>query len=681
VRFARSWLAPITACAAAFGAMACPDGGSLTEAEGQLQLSPRRLDFGRVFVGERAVRTARLASVGQGSIEFRGRLSDGPGEGLVVGPAGGLLPAGVSVDVQVALEPTVEGQRDVQLAYVTATGTVTLTVLAQVEAPPDCEDGNFCTRNRFDLETGRCVAEVTTDACEDFDACTVQDRCVEGMCLGESRNCDDDNVCTDDFCDRQTGCVHVLNRDCDDGNPCTVDACDPVRGCFHVDAEDGTACAEGVPCTEANICVAGRCQTFEVMDGAPCDDQDPCSTQERCIDGACIDPTYTPPRDGELQWRTVVGPVAEDGARSPLIDVDGTILVAVEDGVVALDVCGAERWAQRTLGPGVRGDQMTILPRGLVVPQAGELVLLDRTDGAELDRLDLGAVHRVDTSTTDRVHILAVAARTSGALVGSLWLDRAQGEDEGLLVEVDPGFRAATVHTRLGPRHAPHLALDADEAIVAVLREGSPSAPGDGERLARLGLFDLPETRWTTDVRPTVDTEVAIDAAGRIWWTSGLTAITRNGVQEVRIPPPLQSRPDVGRSAPVVDRDRIYRVAPGPAGAGAARLQAWTLTSTAPVLDLELFGDAAGSTPAVDRAGNVFVATTDGRVSSFDRAGRPRYELDLETTLAAPAIAIGPGENLIVVDGTRVFSVQSDRGLAQTAWPRRRRDNFGTAHR
>jgi sugar lactone lactonase YvrE len=83
----------------------------------------------------------------------------------------------------------------------------------------------------------------------------------------------------------------------------------------------------------------------------------------------------------------------------------------------------------------------------------------------------------------------------------------------------------------------------------------------------------------------------------------------------------------------------------------------------------------------VDRAGNVFVATTDGRVSSFDRAGRPRYELDLETTLAAPAIAIGPGENLIVVDGTRVFSVQSDRGLAQTAWPRRRRDNFGTAHR
>lgn len=45
--------------------------------------------------------------------------------------------------------------------------------------------------------------------------------------------CDDDNPCTEDFCDPATGCLNML-VDCDDGNNSTLDSCDPGTGeCRH----------------------------------------------------------------------------------------------------------------------------------------------------------------------------------------------------------------------------------------------------------------------------------------------------------------------------------------------------------------------------------------------------------------------------------------------------------------
>ena len=63
-------------------------------------------------------------------------------------------------------------------------------------------------------------------ACDDGNVCTIEDRCVTKLCVGEDIPCDDGDPCTFDFCDAQTGCYHASVADgcvCDDGDSCTVD--------------------------------------------------------------------------------------------------------------------------------------------------------------------------------------------------------------------------------------------------------------------------------------------------------------------------------------------------------------------------------------------------------------------------------------------------------------------------
>ena len=51
-----------------------------------------------------------------------------------------------------------------------------------------------------------------------------------GLCQINA-DCNDNNLCTLDRCDTQTGqCVHTP-RVCNDNNPCTRDSCDPRTGC------------------------------------------------------------------------------------------------------------------------------------------------------------------------------------------------------------------------------------------------------------------------------------------------------------------------------------------------------------------------------------------------------------------------------------------------------------------
>ncbi len=86
----------------------------------------------------------------------------------------------------------------------------------QIGATPlDCSDTNVCTDEYCDSDIG-CVVEFNTLGCDDFDACTVGDTCGEGECLGAPRDCDDGNACTIDSCDSATGCVNelIVSNDC-----------------------------------------------------------------------------------------------------------------------------------------------------------------------------------------------------------------------------------------------------------------------------------------------------------------------------------------------------------------------------------------------------------------------------------------------------------------------------------
>jgi slime mold repeat-containing protein len=183
--------------------------------------------------------------------------------------------------------------------------------------PPDCDDGNQCTRD-CDPAVG-CVNTPLANGtgCSDGDACTQSDTCQAGVCVGgAARNCNDGNPCTDDTCDPRTGCHHTPFPDgtpcvdgnactygevcsigkcvpggtinCGDGNPCTDDTCDPALGCRHTPVEDGAACSDGNACTTADSCQHGAC-----VGGPPpnCVDTNPC-TADSCdaIAGCRHDP-------------------------------------------------------------------------------------------------------------------------------------------------------------------------------------------------------------------------------------------------------------------------------------------------------------------------------------------------------------------------------------------------------
>ena len=101
-----------------------------------------------------------------------------------------------------------------------------------------CDDGDPCTSDLCDPQSGDCLYEFNTATCDDASACTRADTCSEGDCVGAAVVCDDGNGCTEDRCSDTLGCVAVPQSDlpCDDGVVCTVeDVC--VQGvCLGDDA-------------------------------------------------------------------------------------------------------------------------------------------------------------------------------------------------------------------------------------------------------------------------------------------------------------------------------------------------------------------------------------------------------------------------------------------------------------
>src|SRR5439155_1035914 len=156
-------------------------------------------------------------------------------------------------------------------------------------APPTCDDGNVCTDDACRPDTG-CVHTPNAAPCDDGDACTTGDTCTGGSCTGALLSCDDGNPCTDDTCDSRTGCGHTLNTGpCDDGDACTTgDSC-----------ADGTCAGHGrLGCDDGNPCTDDACDsrtgcTHTPIDG-PCDDGDFCTTGDVCEAGACVG-TPSPP--------------------------------------------------------------------------------------------------------------------------------------------------------------------------------------------------------------------------------------------------------------------------------------------------------------------------------------------------------------------------------------------------
>jgi len=186
-----------------------------------------------------------------------------------------------------------------------------------------CDDNNPCTSDQCDAVQG-CVQIQITGSCDDGDACTGAGTCQLGTCVaGAPISCDDGNSCTADYCKAGTGCSTLPRSnvpcndndacttndtcqqgrclggaalDCNDNNVCTADSCG-VNGCSNKPVSGG--CSDGSLCTIGDTCVAGRCES-----GTPkvCADSDSC-TIDSCMPetGAC------------LNTRLASGSVCEDG--------------------------------------------------------------------------------------------------------------------------------------------------------------------------------------------------------------------------------------------------------------------------------------------------------------------------------------------------------------------------------
>ena len=155
------------------------------------------------------------------------------------------------------------------------------------EGPEDCDDLNDCTEDACDLVEGTCRHM----AVRDDTACSLdgaQGLCRSGSCepagLCAGVDCDDDNDCTIDTCNPVDGlCQHraapddapcdfdgmpgvcfkgrcedamlCLGVNCDDENECTLDSCDPQSGlCDHQAVGNGTPCAD-----DRGSCEQGQC--------------------------------------------------------------------------------------------------------------------------------------------------------------------------------------------------------------------------------------------------------------------------------------------------------------------------------------------------------------------------------------------------------------------------------------
>lgn len=190
-------------------------------------------------------------------------------------------------------------------------------------AHEDCLTKNPCTEDKCDMDAKRCVSDkiegccvedkdcgaspcynafcdaksftcklnppLNGTICDDFNDCTIDDRCVGYKCEGKRLTCDTGGSCSSGVCLKGSGCVFTAAMDglgCDDNNKCTVgDQCwkgmcasGIQKDCSHYDS----ACSRGVCDTNT-----GDCVSVPINERKPCDDGLICTIQDQCLAGKC----------------------------------------------------------------------------------------------------------------------------------------------------------------------------------------------------------------------------------------------------------------------------------------------------------------------------------------------------------------------------------------------------------
>ncbi|MFO0748410.1 MAG: hypothetical protein U1F43_22510 [Myxococcota bacterium] len=170
-----------------------------------------------------------------------------------------------------------------------------------VTCPTTSPTGNVCVVPTCVAATGECkdAPRAGAPSCDDGQACTSGDHCVDGVCEGSARLCDDELACSSDSCSEAaggctadvTGCECQDDGDCDDHN-----LCDGVEHCVdgHCAESSPVVCvAPTEPCME-RVCqpASGSCKLQARAVSVACDDDDACTLGDHCgaggAAGTCV---------------------------------------------------------------------------------------------------------------------------------------------------------------------------------------------------------------------------------------------------------------------------------------------------------------------------------------------------------------------------------------------------------
>jgi hypothetical protein len=170
---------------------------------------------------------------------------------------------------------------------------------AKCSQSADCADGLSCTTDVCTLD-GTCANDPAAGFCAIAGACVQasapnpSNDCEEckpeangtGWTPRQGAACDDGNACTSgDTCNKSV-CEGGPPATCPDNNPCTVDACDIETGvCSNSPTPNGATCDDGDACTLGETCQAGACTPAGAL---VCDDGDACTADGCDPNTGCV---------------------------------------------------------------------------------------------------------------------------------------------------------------------------------------------------------------------------------------------------------------------------------------------------------------------------------------------------------------------------------------------------------
>lgn len=258
-------------------------------ATGDLSFGAQRVDFPRTLVGYPTLSSIELRNGGRHTRSIR--LQTQPPFALRTSTLE--LPGGSSQRIELTFSPEAAGDFERTIALESDDQSLDAVVAGLAELPPACADRGPCWHQTYDHTTGTClkINEPDASACIGGTACLLTSQCSGGECVGTARDCGDNDACTTDSCDPNTGCVHfsATARCGGSTNPCQAPACEPATGCTFTDAPDGTSCGPS-DCLTADICLLGTCKTVSVTDGAACGSTSPCQSRGLCASQLCERP-------------------------------------------------------------------------------------------------------------------------------------------------------------------------------------------------------------------------------------------------------------------------------------------------------------------------------------------------------------------------------------------------------